>query len=429
VTKRYALVHLVAQESTKDLIGPQVLDHAASQARDRSEGAPSVVAVAFLEPVRHSLSRVVRQRLRGPRARTPDVRSILLPYVSRFYRPRNARLLAWRLRQITRGLPTILHCRGESAVEWAVALAPYLRKCGIVADIRGAWPEELLFARGFESLEDADTESRRAHDSAENRLRELLGAAEAVFSVSPAMLDWLGSLGTPRQKLTYVPCCVSNVTFDVVTRQRVRDQLGVTDRIVLCYMGTITRYQHVEDGVLPFFRAAASQASDVHLLCLTPQAEEMRALVDSSGIPADRVTIRSAFQREVAAYLSAADAGLLLRAPSRLNSFSQPTKLGEYLAAGVPVIVSRGTGRVDALIARERAGRVVTVFGLTKTELNDEARATCNELRACGSVWRENALSLCRKEFLWTSYTQIVRKAYQTTMSTPMTELSMERPR
>jgi glycosyltransferase involved in cell wall biosynthesis len=250
----------------------------------------------------------------------------------------------------------VLHCRGESAVDWATALAPFLGSCAIVADIRGAGPEELLFARGFDGRESADAASRAGYDAAMRRLRDAIGAADAVVSVSPGMLQWLRDLGTPDDRLTYVPCCVTNTTFDEDVRHRMRERLGLHSRLVFCYLGTITRYQHVADGVLPFFRAAAAEAGDAHLLCITPDVAAMDSLVSDAAIPPERVTIVSAGQREVAEYLAAADAGFLLRAPSRLNRFSQPTKLGEYLAAGVPVIVARGTGAVDELIEREQAG-------------------------------------------------------------------------
>ncbi len=407
----YALVHLVSQEADKDLIGPQVLDNAAAQLCDGPH-APAVVAAAFLEPVRHAFSRRIQRRMREHAARRPGVRVLLLPYVSRLSRSRNAGLLARRLRSVVGRRAVVLHCRGESAVDWAIELASLLNPSAIIADIRGAWPEELLFARGFYAHNDADEQSRAAHDSALAHLQQACAASAAVVSVSAGMIEWLSDAGVPVEKLTYVPCCVTGQTFDPDVRESLRRSLGLSERLVLCYLGTITRYQHVHDGVLPFFRAAAAEAADAHLLCVTPEKVRMANLVAESGIAMDRVTIVSAAQSEVAAYLSAADAGILLRAPSRLNRYSQPTKLGEYLAAGLPVIVSRGTGRVDELIENERAGAAVTVFGLSDRALREEARRVCDELRACAASFRVNALALCHREFEWGRYTTILRDMY-----------------
>lgn len=411
----YALVHLVSQEADKDLIGPQVLDNAAAQLEDGPH-APSVVVAAFLEPVRHAASARMRRRMRAHTARRPGVRVLLLPYVSRLSRSRNALLLSRLLRSAIGARAVVLHCRGESAVDWAIALSPRLHPCAIIADVRGAWPDELLFARGYDTPHDADDEARAAYDSALEHLRHATRAAGAVVSVSTGMLEWLLETGVPAEKLTYVPCCVTGQTFDRDARKILRETHGLTDRLVFCYLGTLTRYQHVHDGVLPFFRAAAAEALDAHLLCVTPDAAHMSELVAENGIALNRVTIVSAAQHEVAAYLSAADAGFLLRAPSRLNRYSQPTKLGEYLAAGLPVIVSRGTGRVDELIEREQAGAAVTAFGLSDGALREEARRVCEKLRSCAAAWRGNALGLCRREFEWGRYTSALRDVYVHTL-------------
>jgi hypothetical protein len=43
---------------------------------------------------------------------------------------------------------------------------------------------------------------------------------------------------------------------------------------------------------------------------------------------------------------------------------SSPTKLGEYLAAGLPVIVNAGVGDTDTLVESTRVGVVVGQFSL-----------------------------------------------------------------
>src|SRR6185312_6147009 len=103
-------------------------------------------------------------------------------------------------------------------------------------------------------------------------------------------------------------------------------------------------------------RLATEQATDVHLLCLTNDEERMAASIASAGVEPNRVTLLSVPQRQVPAFLSAADAGILLRAPSRMNRFSQPTKFAEYLAAGLPVIVANGTGVLDTIVETSGAG-------------------------------------------------------------------------
>lgn len=409
----YAVVHLVSQEVTKDLIGPQVVDHMAWQRAAPGPDAPRRVAVAFLEPARSAATSRVRRRVAALGKRAPGVTVALLPYVGRLGLRRNAALLARRVRALAGGERIVLHCRGESAGEWALALAPHLRDAGIVADIRGAWPEELLFLRGFDGVDEADAPGRRDYEAALAKLRTVVSAAGSVISVSAGMLEWLQSLGVPDGKLAYVPCCVSRPAFSAADRARIRRDLGVSEKLVVAYAGTVTRYQHLGDGVIPFFCALREQSARVHLLCLTNDVDHMRALLAGAQVAADDVTVVRVDQLETAAYLSAADAGLLLRAPSRMNRFSQPTKLGEYLASGVPVIVSRGTGIVGELVEANCAGIEVDWFSLDHAARVREAARVAHHIASRGEALRAGALALCEREFSWSTYVNVVRQAYR----------------
>jgi glycosyltransferase involved in cell wall biosynthesis len=408
----YVVIHLVCQEADKDLIGPQVMDHASSHLSSDEAGGPSDVLVGFLEPLRHAITSRIRSRVRQHAHRAPEVKSVLLPYVSRIGIRNNVAVLALRLSRIVGGRSLVFHCRGESAVEWAIEFQAHFPNSAIVADIRGAWPEELLFARGFDSLTEADSATKQSYARAIEIARSATARAHEIFSVSPGLLGWLREIGVPDEKLTYVPCCVTKVAANRSLRAAMRDRLGLKDRLVLCYAGTITRYQHIADGVLPFFRAAAAADPNLHLLCVTPQIESFRRLIMESGISADRVTLVSASQRDVVSYLAAADAGLLLRAPGLLTNLSQPTKFAEYLSAGLPVIISHGVGDLASRVAAARAGTAVTLFGLSESDFANESRAACIALRENQEIWRKNALELCEREFMWSCYVTRVREAY-----------------
>lgn len=413
----YVLVHVVAGESLADLIAPQVIDHMRTQARENGARRPSHVIALFLEPARVALGQRMRRQLASLRERAPEVDVVLHPYVSRLGVRRNAWLVAQRLGRRASGQPIVFHCRGEQAVEWAGAIRRHLPGSAIIADIRGAWPEEFLFARGYDGPDGADPDALRGYAYHRTRLRETLAAAAGVISVSPGMIEWLEEQGAPNSRLTYVPCCVRAVTFDRAVRDRTRTELSLSHHLVLAYAGTLGRYQHIEDGVIPFFRAMAERHSDVHLLAIVPDAEALRGMLHAQGVPSDRATAVTVAQGQVTRYLSAADGGLLLRAPSRMNRFSQPTKLGEYLAAGLPVVVSRGTGQVDRLIEENDAGFVIDGFHLPWSALVGEADRVWRGLRSRGEELRRNALGLCEREFLWASYTERVRDAYASALA------------
>ena len=424
----YVVIHLVAHETLKDLIASQVVDHMQIQAELDGAHRPRAVFIVFLDAARTAMSKRVRARVRELRRRAPGVRILHVPVISRLPIEPQARLLARRLRQLAEGLPIVFHCRTETPVPWAITMADALPAAGIVLDVRGAWAEEFLFYRGFDGPEDADDKALQGSFHQLSNLQRGLERSTAVLSVSAGMLDWLRSLHVPERWLSYVPCCVVGLTYDPAQRAATRARLGFDAAIVFAYVGTITPYQHVPDGVAPFFLAALRECAEARLLCITDDPEGMRKTLAEAGVPLDAVVIDRRPQGEVADLLVAADCGLILRAPSRINQFSQPTKLGEYLAAGVPVIVATGTGRVGNILEEADAGMAVDVFGVPSDVLHAEARRVCDALRARHSALQRNALDLCQRAFQWSSYVPRVREAYLRALGRTPTTVDAHRP-
>lgn len=412
----YLLLHLVSREALTPLVASQVVDHAEWQAVAEGPGAPAAVAVGILEPLRVAVSRALRERLREFATRAPHVKVTLLPFLGRALRWSTA-LLARKIARLAGGRDIVMHCRGEEAVIWGSEFAARLvregLRIGIVADIRGAWPDEFLLARGFDGPDRAPPDARAGYDFHLDYLRKALDRANAILTVSRPLAKWLVSHGAIGSRITPVPCAVSRLAYSAETRAKARHELGVSpDTLVLAYVGSIAAYQHVEDGALRFVRHALDRDDRVCLLVLTNEAASFRRLIAKAGISQDKCRVMSLPQAAVPGFLCAADAGLLLRAPNRVNEVSLPVKLAEYLSCGVPVIVSRITGWVDELVERDGAGLAVSWFGASEAEQERETRRVIDELRSDLAGYRARALKLCREQFLWSAHTEAVRQAY-----------------
>jgi hypothetical protein len=62
---------------------------------------------------------------------------------------------------------------------------------------------------------------------------------------------------------------------------------------------------------------------------------------------------------EVPVRLAGAHVGFLLRRSSPVNEVSSPTKFGEYLAAGLPVVMTDGIGDFTDLAMQENVGLII----------------------------------------------------------------------
>jgi glycosyltransferase involved in cell wall biosynthesis len=186
--------------------------------------------------------------------------------------------------------------------------------------------------------------------------------AEGLVVLTDAVRRVLFAPDDPRVEV--IPCCADIEAVEAARprRDEMRAALGVEDRTVLLYVGKLGGW-YLQREMVEFYVRAKRRIPDLHLLVLT---QSDRALIDSElealGVTTSDCTVRSAPAPEVPAYLAAADAALAFIRPTYSKISSSPTKIGEYLAAGLPIVTGRGVGDVDTLLERYRTGVVLDDF-------------------------------------------------------------------
>src|ERR1043165_9844690 len=113
------------------------------------------------------------------------------------------------------------------------------------------------------------------------------------------------------------------------------------------------------------------------------------------NIAKDNFSVLAVASAEVPSYLAAADVGLafIKRCVSKIAS--SPTKNGEYLACGLPLVINAGVGDSDALINDWRAGVLIDEFtGEGFAKAGTEVDTVLGE-----SAAREHARSVAEQVF------------------------------
>lgn len=111
------------------------------------------------------------------------------------------------------------------------------------------------------------------------------------------------------------------------------------------------------------FRFAAimkSTWSDASFRILTgSNLEKVVSAAENAGLSAMCLDIAKVAPEAVSRELSVADVGLCFVKPTAAKVASCPTKLGEYLACGLPVVATNGVGDVSDILQSNRVGVVV----------------------------------------------------------------------
>ena len=222
-------------------------------------------------------------------------------------------------------------------------------KTPVIVDFHGAVAEEETFFSGSAPLKNSHWK---------NYAEKLaLTKAAACFVVAQAMVEHLTKKHQlpASQKCVIVPVNVDEIFFKPTNRNATRAGMAVNnDEILLTYCGGAQAYQCLNEMHALF--ALLAPLLPVKLLIISRDLEHFAQRFAEFG---NRIIYRAAAHHEVPGLLAAGDVGLLLRTQELLNFVSCPTKAGEYLACGLPLITTAWAGHAPLLVKRFDVGLIV----------------------------------------------------------------------
>jgi hypothetical protein len=156
-----------------------------------------------------------------------------------------------------------------------------------------------------------------------------------------------------------IPCTLpttDKLNCDIESASLIRNNLKIADNeVLLVYSGSSAEWQSF-NKLEGYLTEAFTSNSLLKLLLLSKPGKENTL---AKKFP-DKVMQTWVYPDEVEQFLSAADYGLLIREDSITNKVSSPVKFAEYLAAGLPVIISEHIGDYSAFVKEQNCGIIST---------------------------------------------------------------------
>ena len=176
------------------------------------------------------------------------------------------------------------------------------------------------------------------------------------IAVSEELVEWWNSeYGYASNKHSIIPTTISTLHQNfspAMHREKWREKFGFTaEDAVMAFAGGKADWQGL-DFWLPHMRDWLGNIPTLNLLLLTPENPSIKEF--QNEFP-KRVVNTFVPHCDVLKALSAADYGILWRNPSTTNIVASPTKLSEYVQAGLMVITNHGTS-VSRVVSANKLG-------------------------------------------------------------------------
>ncbi len=258
---------------------------------------------------------------------------------------------AWLVRR--HGLDAV-HARSHVPAAMAMLAAP-LAPHRLVFDLRGLLAEEYVdlarWRRGGLGFRIAKHAERAA----------IRRAAKVVVLTRRVRVALFGEDAT--SDVLVIPCCadVERIAAQRDRRKQMRATFGFGERPVLVYVGKLGGW-YMDVAMVDFFAVAREGLPGLRFLVVTQtDSSAIERQFARRRIEPSEYTITSVEHPRLGELLAAADAAIALISPVPSKIASSPTKIGECLAAGLP-IVGTDIGDVKELVQASRTGVVLCDF-------------------------------------------------------------------
>ena len=169
-------------------------------------------------------------------------------------------------------------------------------------------------------------------------------------------------------KIQIIPCCVDLELFnpesiDQSSKNNLKSKLGLKNEdYVIGYVGSIGTWYMLSE-MLDYFKVLKIENPFAKFLFVTGEKpEKIYKVVEQKQIDNKDIIITSCLHKDVPLNISLFERSIFFIRPTYSKKASSPTKQGEIMAMGIPLVCNYGVGDTDEIVKKYKAGSVVTLF-------------------------------------------------------------------
>lgn len=299
-------------------------------------------------------------------------------------------------RVLASGTNAVLHCRSYLPAIIGLKLKSKYRT-PFIFDMRGFWADERIDGQIWSKKNPITLFLYRRFKLRE---KQLLQRSDVIVSLThkakSMILSW--GLGISSDKIHVIPCCADLNHFSMkgIDPQQATDMAKdlpmLRDKFVLSYIGSLGTWYMI-DEMMAFYRELLKKTKAAFVIITKDDEQLVFDAARKAGVSTDNIVVRSAYRAQVPYYIYLSQASVFFIRPSFSKNASSPTKMGELLSMGVPIVTNKGVGDVDAIIEAGQCG--VLVNGFDPAGYNEAA----DSLLAGIDRYRQHTVATAQKYF------------------------------
>lgn len=165
-----------------------------------------------------------------------------------------------------------------------------------------------------------------------------------------------------------IPCSADLQLFDPASidkaqQAQLKKELNIADTdFVVSYLGSIGGW-YLTAEIMQFCKRLADRKPRARFLFISPHRhDDITAAAAKYGLAPEHIITRKGIRHEVPSLLSLSQYSIFFIKPCFSKISSSPTKHGEIMAMGIPVIANSGVGDVADIIKKYKSGYIVDDF-------------------------------------------------------------------
>jgi glycosyltransferase involved in cell wall biosynthesis len=260
----------------------------------------------------------------------------------------------------------IVHCRSYITALIGLWMK---RKFGIklIFDMRGFWADERVEG-GLWNMRNPIYYI--IYHYFKRKEKQFLSNADYIISLTYKAKDEIETfkLSSRPKQIEIIPCCAdlkhfSEENINIEFREEFKKSHGITDDdFIMSYLGALGTWYLLKEMMLFFKCLLEVKPNAKFLFITTEQPGDIYATADKLGINKDLLIITKAARAQVPSLLSLSKVSIFFIKPGFSKKATSPTKAGEMMAMGIPLICNDKIGDMEKIIKETHAGTLVSKF-------------------------------------------------------------------